>query len=328
MANYYDVLGIKSTASSQEIRDAYKTMAKKYHPDKNVDNPYAEEVFKRINTAYQILSDQQKRYQYDQAQIYQTVATAATSTTSSTDTNYYRTNPNTGQAPYRNTTRQSYKTRRVYRPKSKYRYAHIPKKVRRNLNILAGVIGIGVLVFGFYIYDASRYIAARHRYQRAVEYMQKKDYYLAIKHLHEAVAFNPTLVEAHLLIGKINDSVYKQPEVAYINYSRAIRYAEQPTADMYFQRGLNAFKAKKYQWAAGDFSEVEVMNPQKAEAYFYRGLAYWGFWDKYRFPAVERLACEDFAKAYQLGYQPAHKTHFTLCFPPNLKDLADLIHTW
>ena len=323
MADYYDILGVESTASAQEIRDAYKTMAKKYHPDKNVDNPYAEEVFKRINTAYQVLSDQQKRYQYDQSQIYQTVATTATSS----ETNYYRPN-NTGQAPYRNTTRQSYKTRRIYRPKSKYRYAHIPKRVRRNLNILAGVVGLGVLIFGFYIYDASRYYAARHRYQQAVKYMQEKDYYLAIKNLHEAVAFNPALVEAHLLIGKINDSVYKQPEIAYINYSRAIRYSETPTAEMYYQRGLYAFDAEKYQWAAEDFSQVEVMNPQKAEAYYYRGLAYWGFLDRHRFPEINRLACEDFAKAYQLGYQPARKAHFTLCFPQNITDLTDLVWTW
>ncbi|OJJ23528.1 hypothetical protein BKI52_03965 [marine bacterium AO1-C] len=328
MANYYEILGIKSTASSQEVREAYKAMAKKYHPDKNANDPYAEEVFKRINSAYQVLSDQQKRYHYDQAQIYQTVASTSTTTTTNAASGYYKPENNTGQAPYRNTTGQSYKTRRIYRPKSRYRYAHISKRKRRNLNIFAGVVGIGVLIFGFYIYDASRYIAARHRYQKALEFVQEKDFYLAIKNLHEAVAFNPTLVEAHLLLGKINDSVYKQPEIAYINYSRAIRYSEKPTVEMYYQRGLYALFAEKHQWAAEDFSQVEVMNPQKAEAYYYRGLAYWSFLERHYTPKITNLACDDFAKAYQLGYKPAGKTHRAFCFPRINFNVGELIQNW
>lgn len=65
MADYYDVLGIKKTASKEEIKKAYKKLAKKYHPDLNKDNPASVEKFKEINEAYSALSDDSKRSNYD-----------------------------------------------------------------------------------------------------------------------------------------------------------------------------------------------------------------------------------------------------------------------
>lgn len=64
--DYYEVLGIAKTASEDEIKSAYRKLAKKYHPDLNPGNKEAEEKFKEIGEAYEILSDQQKRARYDQ----------------------------------------------------------------------------------------------------------------------------------------------------------------------------------------------------------------------------------------------------------------------
>ena len=64
--DYYSVLGVDKNASEDEIKSAYRKLAKKYHPDLNKDNPDAAEKFKEVNEAYEVLSDKQKRSNYDQ----------------------------------------------------------------------------------------------------------------------------------------------------------------------------------------------------------------------------------------------------------------------
>src|SRR5690606_32065331 len=64
--DYYEVLGVSKSASQEEIKKAYRKMAIKYHPDKNPDNPEAEEKFKEAAEAYEVLSNAEKRQRYDQ----------------------------------------------------------------------------------------------------------------------------------------------------------------------------------------------------------------------------------------------------------------------
>lgn len=64
--NYYSILGVSEDASQEEIKRAYRELAKKYHPDKTRGDKKAEERFKEINEAYGILSDPEKRKKYDQ----------------------------------------------------------------------------------------------------------------------------------------------------------------------------------------------------------------------------------------------------------------------
>ena len=64
--DYYEVLGIQKGADASAIKKAYRKMAKKYHPDANPGDKEAEEKFKEVNEAYEVLSDDQKRAAYDQ----------------------------------------------------------------------------------------------------------------------------------------------------------------------------------------------------------------------------------------------------------------------
>src|SRR5690554_5987940 len=63
--SYYDILGVSKNATENEIKSAYRKLAKKYHPDLNPGDKQAAEKFKEVNEAYEILSDPQKRANYD-----------------------------------------------------------------------------------------------------------------------------------------------------------------------------------------------------------------------------------------------------------------------
>ena len=64
--DYYEVLGINRGASADEIKSAYRKLSKKYHPDLNPDDATAEDKFKEVNEAYQVLSNKEKKARYDQ----------------------------------------------------------------------------------------------------------------------------------------------------------------------------------------------------------------------------------------------------------------------
>lgn len=63
--NYYEILGVRRDAASEDIKKAYRSIAKKYHPDKNPGDAEAESIFKDASEAYEVLSDDFKRNQYD-----------------------------------------------------------------------------------------------------------------------------------------------------------------------------------------------------------------------------------------------------------------------
>src|SRR3954469_5201239 len=68
--DYYGILGVKKTASADDIRKAFRKLARKYHPDVNPNDKKAEEKFKEISEANDILSDPKKRKVYDQLGFY------------------------------------------------------------------------------------------------------------------------------------------------------------------------------------------------------------------------------------------------------------------
>lgn len=65
MSDPYSILGVSKSATEAEIKSAFRTLAKKYHPDQNADNPKAKEKFSQINQAYEVVGDKEKRRKFD-----------------------------------------------------------------------------------------------------------------------------------------------------------------------------------------------------------------------------------------------------------------------
>ena len=63
--DYYKILGVSKNASKEDIKKAYRSLARKYHPDLNPDDKMAEEKFKELQEAHEVLSDEEKRKTYD-----------------------------------------------------------------------------------------------------------------------------------------------------------------------------------------------------------------------------------------------------------------------
>lgn len=105
MKDYYKILGVSSDATLEEIKTAYRELAKKYHPDKHFQNPLgelAEEKFKEIKEAYEVLSDKAKRAEYDK-----TGSNRSDSNTNSYNLNYEEMLSNISQLIERNMWRQA-----------------------------------------------------------------------------------------------------------------------------------------------------------------------------------------------------------------------------
>lgn len=66
MKDYYSILGVSKTSGDEDIKKAYRNLAFKYHPDRNAGNKSAEEHFKEVSEAYAVLSDAEKRHEYDE----------------------------------------------------------------------------------------------------------------------------------------------------------------------------------------------------------------------------------------------------------------------
>ena len=95
MKNYYEVLEVNETASQEVIERVYKLLAKKYHPDMNLDNPKeAEEKFKEVTTAYETLSNPDKRKKYDDELAYERHQ-SETISYASEENNYYNSSSST-----------------------------------------------------------------------------------------------------------------------------------------------------------------------------------------------------------------------------------------
>lgn len=216
MKNYYEILGIKRSASDREVRTAFKKLALLYHPDKNLENKFAEEKFKLINEAYQVLTDGEKRYQYNQK------------IDNQTPTNIQK----------QDTTKE---TNLVWQYKSYSEIQNMPdfssgdfseqgkffeskktsKKESNSLYYIIGftlciIIGAAAMLFGTYM----NHFAAEEHYEKAILYYNSENYFNAFRSCNEALKYDENYAEVLEIRGDIR-CIQKKYKMALLDYQLA-----------------------------------------------------------------------------------------------------------
>ena len=181
MINYYHILGVSRRASPKEIKEAYRQLALRYHPDRNPDSSYAEERFKEISHAYQVLKDLRKKEQHDQVLDYQEFHAHASTT---------RQEPANGTGGSNGTPYDFNPPPRQRRNPYSWRPSHTPPFISRRQNMIATAWAFGIFfaiaalvmgLSGYQSYQQEKEMAeqaalAQSIYDKAVLFYQKQEY--------------------------------------------------------------------------------------------------------------------------------------------------------
>ena len=276
MENLYQLLGVSESAGMDEIRKAYKKLAVRYHPDKNPGNRAAEEMFKKVNNAYQILSDMQQRAHYDLLRNYQQFQ----STTTYTDYNnkYSRT--------YRHATYEERQRHAANAASYSESYEEERKKVARESITIGSILIFGVLIIvGGYMFISS-YLD--HKKQEEIDaqiasriaiienYYEKDDFRAAFEEADMLISGWPIHPEARNLRERLLVSLNKKAETAYkeSHYEKALEYyLVLQDFDKYLEKDFE-FKVakcfveqKQYDQAVERLKNIIEENPNNLQAW-------------------------------------------------------------
>ncbi|MCU0445411.1 MAG: DnaJ domain-containing protein [Microscillaceae bacterium] len=293
MLDYYEILEIDKKATKDQIKAAYKRLALKYHPDRNLDNPYAEDVFKRVNEAYQVLSDDLKRSYYDLK--FSSPYIPDNQPVTNNAYTYATYTPPPPSQPYENS----------YDPK-----LYVSKKLRQRIQI-GTIVGLVVLVFGgiwlnYYMNNQTAFAY----YREAVSLYKQSQKHAAIIRCGNAIHYKRDLYEAFLLRAKINEELGNHFK-AMDDYSHVISQQDAPSANLYFVRGKVNLKRYAYPEALTDFDQAIRLDARQADYFYYRALTK-AEADHQKFSSTD--ICQDLQKARTLGNQMQN---------PNLKKLCE-----
>lgn len=243
LTTFYDILGIARSATAAEIKAAYRKLAFQYHPDKNPNNPQAEENFKLVNDAYQILSDEAKKVYYD----------------------------------YLITLQTAYIIQQAYAPPTQpppQYYSKPPEnpKVIRKWHIKMGLGILLAIILGICFYYIMNFYAAKVSYENGLFYYKNGAYSQALVEFNYAVEQNPKHAEAHYKLGEIYMDFYQNYAEASKALSNYILYTEKPYSNVWVRRGFCYLKQYEYIAALKDFDKAIHLNANAGLGYFYRGV--------------------------------------------------------
>jgi curved DNA-binding protein CbpA len=264
--NFYQILGVSTTASEEEIKTAYRNLAKKYHPDKHGSNEFYEEHFKKINSAYQTLSNKEKRSRYDLKLIYR--ATSVNQTTFRNRTP----NPNFRKTSYTG----SHKSKEYYRKTQK------KEREKKKIYILTAITLVCMIAFCIYFYNFMNEYSAGLALKKGITQEINKNYYQALEHYSEALEYNNEYTEAYQKRAELRSRIYNDYKGAFNDYNKAIRTSDKKNWSLYFSRALCNIKLKKYEEAILDLNEATELKPAYDSLYFYLAEIYNYHLYKYR----------------------------------------------
>lgn len=278
MPDFYELLGLTSTATAAEIRTAYRRLALRWHPDRNPGDAGAEEQFKRLNDAYQILGDAERRRQYDLLRAYAAL----------------------GQAPPLVRPRDpAYRPRRGagYRPAEPA--APVASEGRRWVWWgLVFLVSIGVALLAKAPID--RWHGVR-EYRQAVQLLAAGDTTEALYQLSEAVFHQPEYAEAYRLRAELLRQRVGSEQLAYQDLKAALKFSGTDLdAELRLNLGLLCLKLGRTAEAVTHLDRALRLNPAFVRAYLARGLARL----QQRNPSG---ACEDWHQALSLGESAAQE---------------------
>jgi tetratricopeptide (TPR) repeat protein len=261
MLNYYQILGVSQTATTAEIKAAFKKLAIQYHPDKNPNNKEAEENFKLINEAYQILNDAYKKSIYDQKLFYNEEVTNRTFQKNTQST----------------TQKKTYTT--TFRRRAYKNTGYDPR-----LQVIIFFGFFSCLLLAWLIYSFIENYAAKNNYNSALKFYKNKQYDLALAKVHEAVLQDDSNLQAYYLKGLLISEYKNDRRGAIYCFDRCIIYGQGETEktaeklgtlpDFYFQRGLCHYAKGAFTQAIADFEHTLKFDAKNEKALLLCGDIY------------------------------------------------------
>ncbi|TAD98458.1 MAG: hypothetical protein EAZ97_10805 [Bacteroidetes bacterium] len=251
MLDYYKILQVRTNASPQEIKSAFKKLAVTYHPDKNGGSVEFEEKFKLINEAYQILGDSSNRFFYDQRLAgYQANKT------------YHQTQ----KSPI-------YQTKNNYTSNKKTRKTEAEpiEKIKRDYEKVHILVTIGVLCFfllGITFFYVMNFYASEQNYREAKLLYDLKDYQRAFEKNQIALNQDSKNVPALYLNGLITLHYYEQYEYSLTFFNQAIELSPNPSIEYYFNRAIAYQNLHRPANALLDLQKILTAVPSHKQALF------------------------------------------------------------
>ncbi len=253
MENYYQILQVAEDADKKQISSAFKRLALRYHPDRNPDDHKAEEQFKLINQAYQVLSNPESRRRYDQQMRYGFDVDELSAATAG----------------------HSARQRRRRRP----HYGPVASMVEpyRVKGLYIYIFGGFVLFAGLalYFFNLMEHAAARNFLQMAqTAWYVQGDAAISLERLNMALQKNNNLPEAHYLKALVLQEQPGQTDAAILHMDQAIAFAEGDSARYFYERGKLLRMAENPVAALKDFEKLILMEPNHPQANFHLAELY------------------------------------------------------